>query len=169
MHFSLLAVVLVCLLMSSPSAAAATAVAPLKKHHIWKKVHHFVFGYGSLICPESRSITNPGLAGKESLPVVIQDVERVWSARTSSGYTAMGYVRSLVGGCLIPSHLQFVFARCISLSWSSEFSNSQRHSSSSHSVRFKKGTECTGILIEVEQEEMADLDKREANYDRRPV
>jgi len=104
MHFSLLTV-LVCLLMSSPSAAAATAVAPIQKHHIWKKVHHFVFGYGSLICPESRSITNPGLAGKEPLPVVIQDVERVWSARTSSGYTAMGYVCSLVVGCLLICHI----------------------------------------------------------------
>jgi hypothetical protein len=53
-------------------------------------VHHYVFGYGSLICPESRSATNPALADREPLPVVVQDVERVWSARTVSGYTAMG-------------------------------------------------------------------------------
>jgi hypothetical protein len=91
-----------------------------------KKQHHFVFGYGSLICEKSRSITNPTLADKEALPVVIQDVERVWSARTKTGYTAMG-------------------------------------------VRFSKNTECTGVLIEVTEEELADLDKREANYDRRPI
>lgn len=87
---------------------------------------HYVFGYGSLICPESRSITNPALAGKESLPVLIQDVERVWSARTSSGYTAMG-------------------------------------------VRFQKGSECTGILIEVDPDELADLDRREGAYNRLPM
>ncbi len=73
---------------SFASTATTSAVAATAKRR--KKVHHYVFGYGSLICPESRSITNPGLANKEPLPVVIQDVERVWSARTVSGYTAMG-------------------------------------------------------------------------------
>ena len=87
---------------------------------------NYVFGYGSLICPESRSITNPALAGKESLPVLIQDVERVWSARTKSGYTAMG-------------------------------------------VRFLKGAECTGILIGVDADELADLDRREGAYNRLPM
>ena len=93
-----------------------------------KKVkHNFVFGYGLLICEKSRSITNPGLAEKEALPVIIQDVERVWSARTKTGYTAMG-------------------------------------------VQFNKGSECTGVLIEIDtEEELADLDRREANYDRRPI
>jgi len=95
-----------------------------RKRH--KKVHNFIFGYGSLICPESRSISNPGLANQEGLPVVIQDVERVWSARTSSGYTAMG-------------------------------------------VHFKAGAECTGVLIEVDAEQLKDLDKREANYQRFPI
>ena len=89
MHLSFHTLFLACcfVFMSSPSAAA---LATPKR--VWKKVYHFVFVYGSLICPESRAVTNPGLAGKEPLPVVIQDVERVWSARTNSGYTAMGYV-----------------------------------------------------------------------------
>jgi hypothetical protein len=78
------------------------------------------------MCPESRSITNPTLAHKPSLPVLIQDVERVWSARTSSGYTAMG-------------------------------------------VRFQKGAECTGVLLHVNPDELQDLDRREANYDRLPM
>lgn len=118
-----------------------------------RKPHHYVFGYGSLMCPESRSITNPNLIKREgkriefirgsgchfsltprfvtclygiALPVVIQDVERVWSARTSSGFTAMG-------------------------------------------VRFRKGAECTGVLIEVKADELADLDKREAVYNRLPI
>jgi hypothetical protein len=105
---------------SPPKMPTTTAEAHRKKQY------HFVFGYGSLICEKSRSVTNPTLADKEALPVVIQDVERVWSARTKTGYTAMG-------------------------------------------VRFSKDTECTGVLIEVTEEELADLDKREANYDRRPI
>lgn len=71
--------------------------------------------------PESRAKTNPSLAKQDGLPVVVNDVERVWTARTSSGYTAMG-------------------------------------------VRFRKGTECTGVLLEVTTVELADLDTREANY-----
>ena len=111
---------------SKSFASTSTPAAVAKQAKRRKKVHHYVFGYGSLICPESRSITNPNLANKEPLPVVIQDVERVWNARTSSGYTAMG-------------------------------------------VRFHKGAECTGILIEVSGEELKDLDQREANYDRLPI
>jgi hypothetical protein len=30
-----------------------------------RKPHHYVFGYGSLMCPESRSITNPNLIKRE--------------------------------------------------------------------------------------------------------
>jgi cation transport regulator ChaC len=91
-----------------------------------KQVHHFVFGYGSLICPDSRRITNPSLASKPPLPVVVHDVERVWSARTESGYTAMG-------------------------------------------VQFQLGAECTGILLEVNESQLRDLDQREANYKRLPI
>lgn len=112
-----------------PEAVAAVPPSPntaKKIHKKKKKEHHFVFGYGSLICEKSRSITNPTLGDKPGLPVVIQNVERVWSARTKTGYTAMG-------------------------------------------VRFSQDKECTGVLIEVDAEELADLDKREANYDRRPI
>ena len=115
--------------MESTSGVASKATAAFTKQASTRrraKAHHYVFGYGSLICPESRSITNPNLMNKDPLPVVIQDVERVWSARTTSGYTAMG-------------------------------------------VRFRHGAECTGVLLEVSSEELADLDKREANYNRLPI
>ena len=55
-----------------------------------RRIRHFVFGYGSLINPDSRARTNPTLAEQDGLPVVVRDVERVWSARTTTGYTAMG-------------------------------------------------------------------------------
>ena len=55
-----------------------------------RRARHFVFGYGSLMNPDSRAKTNPGLADQDGLPVVVRDVERIWSARTTSGFTAMG-------------------------------------------------------------------------------
>lgn len=83
---------------------------------------NFIFGYGSLICPESRKQTNPTLANQDALPVIVQNVERVWSARTQM-YTAMG-------------------------------------------VQFRRGAECTGVLLEVNTMELKDLDEREKLYDR---
>lgn len=109
-------------MMESQSLSTTTAATKTRK----AKVHNYVFGYGSLICPDSRSRTNPALAKKEPLPVVIQDVERVWSARTTTGFTATG-------------------------------------------VRFRKGAECTGVLLEVSPQELLDLDKREASYNRLPI
>lgn len=83
---------------------------------------NFIFGYGSLICPESRKQTNPTLANQDALPVIVQNVERVWNARTQM-YTAMG-------------------------------------------VQFRRGAECTGVLLEVNTMELKDLDEREKLYDR---
>jgi len=54
------------------------------------KQRHFIFGYGSLICPLSRMITSPSLANHQALPVILNNVKRTWSARTKTGYTAMG-------------------------------------------------------------------------------
>jgi hypothetical protein len=51
---------------------------------------HFVFGYGSLICPESRAITAPSLAGRDALPVTVRNVERTWAKQSKKLYTAMG-------------------------------------------------------------------------------
>jgi cation transport regulator ChaC len=51
---------------------------------------HFVFGYGSLICPESRAITAPEQSHKIATPVTVKNIERVWSKRTARGMTAMG-------------------------------------------------------------------------------
>jgi cation transport regulator ChaC len=53
-------------------------------------ITHFVFGYGSLICPESRAITAPEQAHKIATPVTVHHMERVWSKRTLNGMTAMG-------------------------------------------------------------------------------
>ena len=51
---------------------------------------HYVFGYGSLMCPLSRQVTNANLMNKFTIPIVIHQLERAWCARTTTGYTAMG-------------------------------------------------------------------------------
>jgi hypothetical protein len=114
-------------------------------HQDDKKERNFVFGYGSLICDESRSLSIPtttlgrgggGGGGRATaaaaaavlppLPVTIHHVQRVWSARTKNGWTAVG-------------------------------------------VRFQNNQNCTGVLIEVTVDELADLDQREASYIRSPL
>ena len=54
-----------------------------------KPIQHFIFGYGSLICPHSRAVTAPTLAQKTATPVLVKHVERTW-AKVSTGFTAMG-------------------------------------------------------------------------------
>jgi hypothetical protein len=62
------------------STSSTTVVEPLQ----------YVFGYGSLICPNSRCMTAPEQAMKIATPVVVNGVERIWSKRTVRGMTAMG-------------------------------------------------------------------------------
>ena len=95
-------------------------------------IRHFIFGYGSLICPKSRSITAPTLADVPATPAIVYNLQRTWSARIDGpkhhleGFTAMG-------------------------------------------VRFRRGYKCSGVLIAVDEEELAQFDVREAGYDRRLI
>jgi cation transport regulator ChaC len=65
-----------------------------------RSIQHFVFGYGSLICPHSRAITAPDQAHKIATPVVVHGVERTWSKRTNRGMTAMGVRFSTEAECV---------------------------------------------------------------------
>jgi hypothetical protein len=98
--------------------------------------HHYIFGYGSLMCPESRGVTNAHFQDVSvAQPVLIQDWERHWCARTTTGYTAVGVVPS------------------------STTDSSTRRSSS-----------CMGLLLgSVTDAALADVDLREASYDRYSV
>lgn len=66
---------------------------------------HLVFGYGSLICPDSRAITAPTVAERHTIPVNAQNVERTWAKKSVRGMTSMG-VRFREGvecvGVLVP-------------------------------------------------------------------
>jgi hypothetical protein len=108
--------------MVGPNAASATKAA----------IRHFIFGYGSLICPQSRSITAPTLTGVPATPAIVYNLQRTWSARVADpklhleGTTAVG-------------------------------------------VRFRRGHKCSGVLIEVDEEELARFDEREQGYDRKLI
>jgi hypothetical protein len=53
---------------------------------------HFIFGYGSLICHESRIKTAPSLANVTAIPVVVENLQRMWAARIkNSNNNAMGW------------------------------------------------------------------------------
>lgn len=56
-----------------------------------KSYPNLVFGYGSLICPNSRAITAPTVADRTALPVSIKGVERTWTKKSqTSKATSMG-------------------------------------------------------------------------------
>lgn len=100
---------------------------------------HFIFGYGSLICPQSRSITAPTLTSFAE-PVVIYGIERTWSARVTKGPS-----NSIGGG---RAHIE---------GWTPM------------GVRVKDGAKCNGVLISVEEEELRRFDIREAGYTRHRI
>jgi hypothetical protein len=86
---------------------------------------HYIFGYGSLICPHSRALTAPTLAQRAVIPVKVQGLERIWSL-PFRGLTFMG-------------------------------------------IRQRRQAECVGVLIPVNDEELAQFDIRELGYDRTPI
>lgn len=52
---------------------------------------HYIFGYGSLICSRSRSLTAPETISKPAIPVLVSGLETVWAKRSYKlGMTAMG-------------------------------------------------------------------------------
>eukprot|EP00804_Cyclotella_cryptica_P004044 CCRYP_015451-RA/>CCRYP_015451-RA protein AED:0.36 eAED:0.36 QI:0/-1/0/1/-1/1/1/0/334 len=102
---------------------------------------HFIFGYGSLICPQSRAITAPTLTSLAE-PVEIRHLERWWSARAtreSPPRDAPGCYKDRIEG------------------WTPM------------GVRFRRGARCNGVLIHVDEEELNKFDVREAGYERHRI
>mmetsp|Transcript_2492 Transcript_2492/g.5277 ORF Transcript_2492/g.5277 Transcript_2492/m.5277 type:complete len:338 (-) Transcript_2492:121-1134(-) len=114
---------------------------------------NFIFGYGSLICPQSRAITAPTLQDAIAEPVVIRHIERTWSARAR-------------------------FTKKQSRSKTSNDSNKPPSTSNDRhhirgwtpmGVRFRRGAKCNGVLIFVDEEELARFDVREGGYARQRI
>jgi hypothetical protein len=103
---------------------------------------HFIFGYGSLICPQSRAATAPSLKNAVAEPAVISHIERTWSARVAKCQ------HNDDDG---PDH------RVIIRGWTPM------------GVRFRRGAECNGVLIRVDEMELMRFDVREVGYVRRRI
>ena len=119
---------------------------------------HFVFGYGSLICPQSRAITAPTLEDAIAEPVVINGIERIWSARVTKRQSHSSTGKDDNSGAV---------------SSSSSASNGRDHIRgwTPMGVQFRQGqgAKCNGVLIAVDKEELMRFDIREAGYDRRKI
>ena len=101
-----------------------------------RKAHHYVFGYGSLICSKSRKITAPTL-NKPAHPVVINHLRRTWTARVPHRGKKEGTE---------DDHMI--------------------HGQTAMGIELAEGHNCTGVLIEVDAHELERLDLREKGYDR---
>ncbi|KAL7544002.1 hypothetical protein ACHAXR_013431 [Thalassiosira sp. AJA248-18] len=112
---------------------------------------HFIFGYGSLICPQSRAITAPSLQDAIAEPVVINSIERTWSARVTKrqAHSSSGNDSSEP----------------------SSASNDRDHIRgwTPMGVRFRRGARCNGVLINVDEAELKRFDVRESGYVRRRI
>jgi hypothetical protein len=101
---------------------------------------HFIFGYGSLICPQSRSQTAPTLQEAIAEPVIIYHIERIWSARVLKGDSlVLDASRDHIRG------------------WTPM------------GIRKRQGASCNGVLIHVDDEELARFDIREEGYTRHRI
>lgn len=100
------------------------------------QIRHYIFGYGSLICSQSRKITAPTLT-KPALPVIVQHLRRTWTARVG-----------------LPKNRR------------PEEVHDLIHGQTAMGIQKSKGYSCTGVLIEVDQQELEHFDKREQGYDR---
>jgi hypothetical protein len=101
---------------------------------------HFIFGYGSLICPQSRSQTAPTLQAAIAEPVIIYHIERTWSARVLKGDSlVLDASRDHIRG------------------WTPM------------GIRKRQGASCNGVLIHVDDEELARFDVREEGYKRHRI
>jgi cation transport regulator ChaC len=95
-----------------------------------ERKRHYVFGYGSLICAQSRAVSVPTLAKRQSIPARIYGLVRTWNCRCQTpAATFLGVHEINADGKV-----------------------DQRRKS------------CVGVLIEVFENELEALDKREYGY-----
>jgi len=103
---------------------------------------NFIFGYGSLICPQSRAITAPSLSNSTAEPVIVNHIERTWSARINRRRRHSGLQK------MAPSSVR---------GWTPV------------GVRFRRGAVCNGVLICIDEEELFRFDEREVGYNRQRI
>lgn len=121
---------------------------------------NFVFGYGSLICSQSRAVTAPTLKDAIAEPVVIRNIERTWSARVvREAAPALPVAKTNAD-----SSEDFDASEAVQV-----VNRDHIEGWTPMGVRFRKGAKCNGVLIHVDDEELARFDIREAGYARHKI
>jgi hypothetical protein len=141
-------------------------------------MRHFIFGYGSLICPLSRAVTAPSLKDAIAEPTVISHIERTWSARVSK--------------CQVQQQARQQQRRQHHHSNDDDDDDDSVRDNNDDNggdvcddddddtmmiirgwtpmgVRFRRGAECNGVLIRVDDAELSRFDAREVGYLRRRI
>ena len=141
-------------------------------------MRHFIFGYGSLICPLSRAVTAPSLKDAIAEPTVISHIERTWSARVSK--------------CQVQQQARQQQRRQHHHSNDDDDDDDSVRDNNNDNggdvcddddddtmmiirgwtpmgVRFRRGAECNGVLIRVDDAELSRFDAREVGYLRRRI
>jgi len=95
-----------------------------------------------------RHITAPSLHDTIAEPVIINNIERVWSARVHKPHVPVKKQNKKDASSGDRDHI---------LGWTPM------------GVRFRKGTKCNGVLICVDEDELARFDIREAGYTRKKI
>lgn len=119
---------------------------------------HFIFGYGSLICHRSRAITAPSLMKKPAIPVVVEHLTRTWSARIS-------HTRSKK----LETNNRATTNSTYSAMIMQGRKDDQGHNilgQTAMGIEHAKNETCSGVLIEVDEDELEFFDRREGGYDR---
>ena len=113
---------------------------------------HYIFGYGSLMCPQSRAISAPTLASKDAHPVLVQNLVRTWSTRVHHDES---------------THVAISTTTTISEEGEQEnLLTSLIEGQTAMGVRKALNHNCSGVLIEVDSTELRQFDEREKEYDR---
>jgi hypothetical protein len=112
---------------------------------------HYIFGYGSLLCPISRAITIPTLQHRVATPVKIKHLQRMWSFPVvECGMTFMGIITTQQQQQQLEQHLD------------NDHSNAEDQE--------QVVVECAGVLVPILNDaELEQLDAREFGYERQRI
>jgi hypothetical protein len=149
-----------------------------EEHQEDQEEEHYIFGYGSLMCPQSRAISAPTLASKDAHPVLVQHLVRTWSARVPHKTSAHVAI-SPTGSSSVSSSSSSTTSSELTMEEDVEEENNDNdHHDDDETTTFliegqtAMGVQkalnhnCSGVLIQVDTNELKQFDERELGYDR---
>lgn len=111
--------------------------------------HHYIFGYGSLICSESRAMSAPEQSQKVVTPVVVKGVQTIWSKRVARGMTALGVKVDEDDSDMTMIH-------------------DENRKTMNKQLSLEQ-SQCIGVLLPVNNDELERFDEREQGYKRKSI